>query len=479
VIIQGRSQGNMLNLGIYGSVITSMITRLSRFKYNLIFLLSVSLLLIVSVLYFRTAIRSAYYPYEVLPGSFGYPYDVVPRWIGTRNLLLYGIDPYSDLGRKYIETAFYGREINTDDNVRDNRHFIYPLYTILFYAPFVHLSIHHALVATWIISFALIISTICFWFKIIYPDITFKMLIPFILFFMLWPQMWTTLLLRQPMFFSYFCLIFGVYLAIFSRHWVSLMFSGVVFFLATIRPHNSLLALIYLFSVWLPGYMGKKRIAYILIGFVGAGLISCTITYILVPHWIREFINELIYYRNYTGRTVCVRLFGNTLISQVIEFTLIAIGLYMASLGYIFRDRTINAATFAYILILQVIIFPTPLYGVLYGIPTIALVSTQLTECFRGKNMRVLCCQTLFCLATCFSVFLYWVSLILGSKSHVFVSLRNVFLEVFGLKFFNPFLSVLLLALLGTATVISEMTLKQYSLFGWQGRHHRDGPPFK
>jgi hypothetical protein len=67
--------------------------------------------------------------------------DLYPRWLGSRELLLHGRDPYSDEVTREIQTGFYGRPLNpgspSDPTAQES--FVYPLYVVFLLAPTVKL----------------------------------------------------------------------------------------------------------------------------------------------------------------------------------------------------------------------------------------------------------------------------------------------------------------------------------------------------
>jgi hypothetical protein len=67
--------------------------------------------------------------------------DLYPRWLGARELLLHGRDPYGpDLTRE-IQTGYYGRPLDASrpNDPKDQQAFAYPLYVVFVLAPTVRL----------------------------------------------------------------------------------------------------------------------------------------------------------------------------------------------------------------------------------------------------------------------------------------------------------------------------------------------------
>jgi Glycosyltransferase family 87 len=82
--------------------------------------------------------------------------DLYPRWLGTRELLLHGRNPYSDDITIEIQKGYYGRPLDTarPDDPRDREGFAYPAYVVFVLAsligfPFAQVQIffHWLLVA--------------------------------------------------------------------------------------------------------------------------------------------------------------------------------------------------------------------------------------------------------------------------------------------------------------------------------------------
>src|ERR1700728_492371 len=70
-------------------------------------------------------------------------WDLYPRWMGTRELLLHGSNPYGPEVSHEIQMAFYGHAIDQyygepGANVINEQRFAYPVYVVLLLAPTVH-----------------------------------------------------------------------------------------------------------------------------------------------------------------------------------------------------------------------------------------------------------------------------------------------------------------------------------------------------
>jgi Glycosyltransferase family 87 len=68
--------------------------------------------------------------------------DLYPRWLGARELLLHGRDPYSPEITREIQTGFYGRPLDpaSPEDPMDEQRFVYPVYVAFLLTPTVGLS---------------------------------------------------------------------------------------------------------------------------------------------------------------------------------------------------------------------------------------------------------------------------------------------------------------------------------------------------
>src|SRR5271154_2421333 len=67
--------------------------------------------------------------------------DLYPRWLGARELLLRGRDPYSPAVTREIQQGYYGRPLDPSrpGDPKDQQGFAYPVYVVFFLAPTIHL----------------------------------------------------------------------------------------------------------------------------------------------------------------------------------------------------------------------------------------------------------------------------------------------------------------------------------------------------
>jgi hypothetical protein len=70
--------------------------------------------------------------------------DLYPRWLGARELLLHGRNPYSDAIALEIQKGYYGRALDPAraDDPKDQQGFAYPVYVVFLLSPLIGLPFH-------------------------------------------------------------------------------------------------------------------------------------------------------------------------------------------------------------------------------------------------------------------------------------------------------------------------------------------------
>src|SRR5205085_5192608 len=67
--------------------------------------------------------------------------DLYPRWLGARELILHGRDPYGADVTREIQEGYYGRQLDATrpNDPKDQQGFAYPVYVVFLLAPTVWL----------------------------------------------------------------------------------------------------------------------------------------------------------------------------------------------------------------------------------------------------------------------------------------------------------------------------------------------------
>ena len=93
--------------------------------------------------------------------------DLYPRWLGSRELLLHGRDPYSKEVTREIQAGYYGRplEPSRPDDPKDQQAFAYPVYVAFLLAPTVYLPFEPVRKGFDFLLFAITAASVWFWFE--------------------------------------------------------------------------------------------------------------------------------------------------------------------------------------------------------------------------------------------------------------------------------------------------------------------------
>src|SRR3979411_1343310 len=91
--------------------------------------------------------------------------DLFPRWLGTRELLLNGRDPYSPEITREIQRGYYGRPIDSSraTDPIDEQRFAYPLFVVFLLAPTISLPFTVVKSLFTLILFACSVGTVLLW----------------------------------------------------------------------------------------------------------------------------------------------------------------------------------------------------------------------------------------------------------------------------------------------------------------------------
>jgi hypothetical protein len=223
--------------------------------------------------------------------------DLYPRWVGTRELLQHGLNPYGATVSHEIQIAFYGHPIEQSydkppSEIIDEQRFAYPVYVVFLLAPTIHLQF--AEVQEWAggLLAALVALTVWMWIRIVRWRLPTAVAVSLMLFVIATPQIAQGLRLRQFGLLVAF-LIASAAWCVTRRHYAV---AGVLLALSTIKPQVVLL-LIACFLLWSVGDL-KERWP-LLAGFGISLMILAGAGTLLVPSWPVDFLRGVEAYRHY------------------------------------------------------------------------------------------------------------------------------------------------------------------------------------
>jgi hypothetical protein len=298
--------------------------------------------------------------------------DLYPRWVGTRELLLNGRNPYSPEVSHEIQMAFYGHAIDqrygqSGVEVVDEQRFVYPVYVVFLLAPTVHVAFVH--LQFWApVVFAVITAVSgLLWLGILRWSRPKILTAAVILFVLSSPQIIQGLRLRQLGLLVAFLLALSACCIIRGR----LAIAGILLAISTVKPQMVVLPLAW-FLFWSVGAWPRRWPLPAGFGITLATLIG--LGELILPGWPRDFVNGLMAYHKYfpTTSLLCIAL-GNWVggaVSGIVIVGLVALA---------WRNRNANAIsheftrTMAIFFVAATLVLPlmTPFNQVLLLLPAL------------------------------------------------------------------------------------------------------------
>jgi len=313
--------------------------------------------------------------------------DLYPRWVGTRELLLHGRNPYSLEVSHEIQMAFYGHAIDQaygpGMKVIDEQRFVYPVYVVFLVAPAIYLQLSQVQILAAILFGVLTAISVILWIKILCWRPPKALVLAIVLFVLSSPQIVQGLRLRQLGLVVAFLIALSAW-CIARDH---LAIAGVLLAISTIKPQMVVLPLAW-FLLWAVSEWAKRW--PLLAGF-GATLAALTVLgEFVLPGWPRFFVDGLIAYRKYfpTTSLLCLAL-GNWVGGVLTGIAIVAL------LALAWRNRRVEASseefvsTLAAFLIGAAVILPLfqPFNQVLLLLPAMMAVRDWTSSSRLGRRI--------------------------------------------------------------------------------------------
>lgn len=314
--------------------------------------------------------------------------DLYPRWIGARELLLHGRDPYSAEVTREIQAGYYGRPLDPSrpNDPRDRAGFAYPLYVVFCLAPTIGLPFVIVQKGLFWLLVILTSASTLLWLRILRwsaPPSTQICLIALTL---------GSLGVVQGLKLQQISLLVAGLIAIAIMLLVAdyAVAAGVLLAVATIKPQLVALLLFWL-AIWTMADW-RRRYRWT-VSFLATMAILLAASEWYLPHWISRFWQAVREYRQYTG----ARSVLDNLVGPPWSWALEAIAL-AAMLGTCCRERRQGANTIAFafttslVLATTVLLVPiTANYNQVLLIPALLLLVKERRTIWRSSAaIRVL-----------------------------------------------------------------------------------------
>ncbi len=314
--------------------------------------------------------------------------DLYPRWVGAKELLLHGRDPYSAEVTREIHAGYYGRPLDPSrpDDPTDEQAFAYPVYVVFLLAPTIHLPFAVAQKGFFWLLLILTSASMLLWVRVLR-----------------WSALpWTRISLlvlplgtfgvMQGLKLQQMSLLVGGLIAIAITLLVTdhAPAAGVLLALATMKPQFVFLLLSWL-ALWT--LADRRRRYRWAVSFLVTMTILVAASEWYLPHWIPRFWQAVRDYQRYTGAVSVLHGLIGAPLSWAVELSVFA-----ATTGVCWRERRqpLGSGAFAFtvslVLATTILLVPTgsPNYQVLLIPALLLLVKERRTIWRSGVTERVL-----------------------------------------------------------------------------------------
>jgi hypothetical protein len=304
--------------------------------------------------------------------------DLYPRWLGARELLLHRRNPYSAEITREIQQGYYGRPLDPalPNDPRDQQGFAYPAYVVFLLAPTVGLPFDAVQAGFRWLLVGMAAGSILLWFSVLRWKPSVATAAIFIALMLGWLPMVQGIKLQQIT-----LLVAGLLAACgacLAGGW--LLVAGGLLALATIKPQLTWPVVLWLLFWAASDWRSRRRFMF---GFGLVTLILLGGAQLLLPGWLRMFIEAIRQYHHYTqNQSVLAVLFGS-IIGRILEAT--SVILCALCIWPVRKEPSLNPAfgrAFALVLALTVLIVPmfAPYNQVLLAPAILALLMSEVAH---------------------------------------------------------------------------------------------------
>jgi hypothetical protein len=283
--------------------------------------------------------------------------DLYPRWLGARELLRHGRNPYSAEITREIQQGYYGRALDPmrPDDPKDQQGFAYPVYVVFLLAPTVDLPFDVVQTGFRWLLVGLAAGSVLLWLRVLRWRASPGTTLTFIVLILGWWPMVQGFKLQQLS-----LLVAGLLAACgacLAGGW--LLCAGGLLALATIKPQLTWPLVLWLL-LWAVGdWRSRRRFAF---GFGSVMLLLLGAGQLLLPGWLPMFIEGIGKYHHYTQNiSVLVWSFGSVVGRMLEAVSVIICAIYLWPM----RGEAASSAAFgrAYALVLALTVLIVPMFA--------------------------------------------------------------------------------------------------------------------
>jgi hypothetical protein len=247
--------------------------------------------------------------------------------LGTRELLIRGLNPYGPQVSEEIQMAYYGHIVVPSNlpghAVIDEQRFAYPIYVVFFMAPAVYFDFDQ--VRRWVpfILALMIALSVLLCLDILRWRLPWQGAAALVLLTLGSPQIVQGLRLRQLGLLVGFLIVLAVWCL--TKNWPTT--AGMVLAFSTIKPQLVILPMAC-FIIWVLGEWRNRW--QLLAGFFGSMAVLIGLGELMLPGWPSSFVAGLQAYRRYAPATSLLQVGLGKSPSAVISCVLVLMALFLA-----------------------------------------------------------------------------------------------------------------------------------------------------
>lgn len=290
--------------------------------------------------------------------------DLYPRWLGARELLLHGRNPYSDDITREIQQGYYGRVLDPamPNDPKDQQRFAYPAYVVFLLAPLVRLPFRMAQEVFFGFELSLTALSAWLWLALLRWRLTMVEIATLLLLTLgSFPAVQGLKLQQMSLLVAGLIAAAATCIARGSLFW-----GGALLALTTIKPQLALPSVAWLLGWTMADWKERKPL---LGGFALTLALLMGAAEMVLPGWIGMFAVAVKEYRRYTGNKSIIEVLtasavgaenvASSAISTALMILAIAMtGILLWKLKKKSYDRESFAGAIALALALTVVIVP-------------------------------------------------------------------------------------------------------------------------
>jgi hypothetical protein len=302
--------------------------------------------------------------------------DLYPRWLGARELLLRGRDPYSAEIAREIQMGYYGRALDParPGDPRDLQGFAYPVYVVFVLAPTVRLPF--AVVQQgffWLLAILTAASALI-WLRALRWAASFPERITVLALTMGSLAVMQGLKLEQMSLLVAGLIAIAILLLICDWQ----IAAGAVLALAAIKPQLIVLLLVWL-GMWTLGDLRRRWRWAASFAVVMAIQMAAAEWYL--PHWIPRFWQAAREYNAYTGAVGVAEKLAGPFVGRTLELLAVVVLMRLC-----WQKRRLDASDVAFARMISLVLALTVLLVPAYSVYNQVLLIPALVALFRERR---------------------------------------------------------------------------------------------